>query len=179
MRCPHGLGLGLLLCAAPAAAQRGETSAPSTDSIVVSAGGGSASRWSAAAYEPLGFNLRPVVAPSVRLVTGAGAVTFSTQARYGQSLVDTERYGSLRLDAIAELAPGWGTGVEATVMFDLEIDDDEPLGEPASELRSGPLLVFVRGPLRAVACGGIQRSEPRFGEPKLGAIAFFGLGVGL
>jgi hypothetical protein len=135
--------------------------------------------WLGAAYQPLGFNLRPVLEPSIRLVAGTGALTFSTQARYGQSLVDTERYGSLRIEALANVATGLALGVEAAGTFDLEIDADEPLGEPETDLRSGPLLVLTRGPVRVVASGGAQRLALRFSEPRLGAVALLGVGVGL
>jgi hypothetical protein len=179
MRFARGIALNALLWVSPAAAQREEIPRAGSDPVVVVVGDASRASFSGAAYEPPGFNLRPAVTPTLRLVRGAGALTFSALARYGQSLVDTERYGLLRADAVLELAPGWGAGVEALGMFDLEIDDDEPLGEPAFDLRSGPLLVFAGGPLRVVASGGVQRFELRFAEARLGAVAMLGVGVGL
>jgi hypothetical protein len=132
-----------------------------------------------AAYEPFGFNLRPALAPGIHLRLATSALSVSLETAYAQSLVDTERSGAARLDALAPLGRNFELGLTSRADFDLELDADESPGEPQFEARGGPLVTWTRGPLRATASAGPLLLRLRFAEPRAGAGAQISIGTSL
>lgn len=132
-----------------------------------------------AAYQDEGFNLRPAVAPAVYFGTHAGGVALLANVEYAHGLADDERAGHVRFAMVRELHRRWYVGLDAHASFDLELNDDEPEGEPQMLVRAGPVAGFALHHLFAGVQAGLSVLELRFGSPRAGAVALIGVGAAL
>lgn len=127
-------------------------------------------------YENEGFNLRPAIASELLGATHLGSFLILANLGYGHGLADDERYGTLKLAAVTRLSEQLHAGLDSMLDMDLELDDDEPDGEPQVLLQAGPALTWTLGNVALSAQGGLSVLQPRFERPRAGGVAVIGAG---
>lgn len=127
-------------------------------------------------YQNEGFNLRPAVVPMLVVGTHLGSVVVLANLLYGHGLADDERFGAARLALLQPLTEQLHVGVDSKVELDLELDDDEPEGEPQIILQAGPAATWALGNVAVSAQGGVSLVQLRFEEPNTGGVLLLGAG---
>lgn len=128
-------------------------------------------------YQNEGFNLRPEVVATLLLARKLGPVSLLANAAYGHGVRDDERFGQLRLAALLPATPSLRVGVDSSLALDLELDSDEPPGEPELELQGGPAATLVLGVIGLGAQVGVAVSKLRFEATRIGPAALVGAGA--
>jgi hypothetical protein len=130
----------------------------------------------AVSYQDHGFNLRPEIVSMVLAGTRLGPVSLLANVAYGNGLSDDERYGMVRVAALAPLTERIQIGVDSTASFDLELDADEPLGEPERDIQVAPTATLCLDAAVLSAQAGVSVLELRFEEPRVGSVVLLGAG---
>jgi hypothetical protein len=130
----------------------------------------------ALSYQDHGFNLRPEVVGMVLAGTRLGPVSLLANVAYGNGLGNDERYGMVRLAVLGPITENIQLGVDSTATFDLELDADEPLGEPERDIQVAPTATLCFDAAVLSAQAGVSVLELRFAEPRVGSVVLLGAG---
>jgi hypothetical protein len=128
-------------------------------------------------YENEGFNLRPELVGALLAARDFGSVSLLLNAAYGHGVLDDERFGRVRLALMTPVTSKLRVGVDSSLAADLEIDDDEPPGEPELDLQMTPAATFVLGSFSLSAQAGVAVSKLRFESTRVGPAALVGIGA--
>jgi hypothetical protein len=129
-------------------------------------------------YRGQGFNLVPALELGIALAHASEHVSLISTAAYGQGMERSERYGDVRVAGMWRLHPVVDVGLDARARFDLEIDDDEPLGEAGVDGVAGPLMVWRLGPVSVSGQAGVGVVTPRpGGATRVGPTTRLGVGA--
>jgi hypothetical protein len=107
---------------------------------------------------------------------GAGQKWCFANVAYGNGLRGDERYGMVRLAALGPITENIQIGVDSTATFDLELDADEPLGEPERDIQVAPTATLCLDAAVLSAQAGVSVLELRFEEPRVGSVVLLGAG---
>lgn len=129
-------------------------------------------------YQNEGFNLRPALASGIQCGTSIGSWLLLGNVGYGQGLADEERYGTLKLAVLRQVSEQLHAGVDSMLDLDLELDADEPDGEPQLLLQAGPAVTWTIGSVALSAQVGLSVLQPRFEAARAGGVAVIGAGGG-
>lgn len=132
------------------------------------------------AYQSRGFNLRQAVATGILLGRRFGETQTLLNVVYGQGLEDDERYGSLRAGVLHPIVQRLYVGLDARFSADLELNEDEPEGEPEFEGHVGPVLSYTLSHLTLSATAGPATLRYRDGtDTRFGAVVSLGVAATL
>lgn len=131
----------------------------------------------ALAYESKGFNTTAAVVPMLLVGTRLGPLSIFGNVAYGHGLSAGERFGAARLAALAQIVEHVYAGVDSQMAMDLEIDDDEPIGEMQLAFQGGPAVTLALNQIALSLQSGLSVAQLRFGEIEYGAVALLGLGA--
>jgi hypothetical protein len=82
----------------------------------------------------------------------------------------------VRLAALGPITENIQIGVDSTATFDLELDADEPLGEPERDIQVAPTATLCLDAAVLSAQAGVSVLELRFEEPRVGSVVLLGAG---
>jgi hypothetical protein len=127
----------------------------------------------AGGYTSSGFNLLPALFSELLIGRRFGSVSLIANATYGQSVVDADRFGSLRAAALVQILEPLYVGLDAKVSTDLERDQTEPEFEPQLEGQGAGFVSYAFATITFSARAGVralryrQQSDLRVG-PEFG-----------
>jgi hypothetical protein len=131
----------------------------------------------AVSYHSRGFSLRPVVVAEVLLGRRFGETQLLFNAGYSQPTDSDERSGSARAAVTTRVVGDLRAGLDSKASFDLELDEEEPAGEPELEVLAGPAVGYAIGHVAVSATGGVSALRLRDGnDTRVGATMALGLG---
>lgn len=128
-------------------------------------------------YQSRGFNLTPAVAADVLLGRRIGDTQLLLNIGYGQGVTEGERYGRVRAASLTRVVDELRVGIDGRFMADLELEWEEPTGEPEFEANVGPVVSYTISHISLSATVGPAALRYRDGrDTLLGVAANFGIG---